>query len=253
MKKLSNYLLILALLIGSFAVHAQEDLSFLPPGLHKLTLEEFQKTPLVISKLPHYLEGKELNKSELLSYHTNTSYRAELYGDKNGKAKAVVFRKATAAEKEARESMMPKSNMNATDWQGKEPPRFVVNTLADKEVDLATLKGKIVVVNFWFVGCKPCIQEMPELNELTEAFKGKEVEFLAFALDSEDRLERFLEEKEFLYEVVPDARATAREYKISGYPSHMIIDQEGTVAFFQRGYRVGTGKILEREISKLLE
>ena len=253
MKNLTKFLLILLLLAVSPRLAAQDDLSYLPPGLHKLTPAELRQTPLVLSKLPHYHEGKELSKKEILPLLMNTEYAYELYGDKNGKAKAVVIRKATEEERKAKEAVAYKNRMVAPDWENKEAPRILATTLDGVEVDMATLKGKVVVLNFWFIGCKPCIQEMPELNELRNEFKGEEVVFLALALDKADRLESFLTEKEFLYQIIPEARGTAREYKISGYPSHMVINQEGIVKYFQRGYRNGTGKILEKQIAQLLE
>ena len=253
MKKLSNFLIILSLLAVSLAAHAQEDLSYLPPGLHKLTPEELTQMPLVVSKLPHFKDGKPVKKTDILSLLIDPNYSKDFYGDKNGKPKAVVIREATAAEKSAKEEVGPARGMGPTYWDDKPAPTFIVDTMDGREVNLTSLKGKVVVLNFWFIGCKPCVMEMPELNELTKAFEGQEVEFLAFALDKEDRIKQFLKEKEFIYQIVPEARSTAKEYKVSGYPTHMIIDQQGTVAFFQRGYKQGTGDILEREIAKLLK
>src|SRR5262249_39556362 len=72
----------------------------------------------------------------------------------------------------------------------KKPYPFDVVSLDGKHWSLAELKGKTVALNFWFVGCLPCREEIPVLNQLVEQYK--DVEFLGFALDDSDQLRDFL-------------------------------------------------------------
>jgi len=53
----------------------------------------------------------------------------------------------------------------------------------EKTYSLSSLKGKIFVINFWFLECKPCVIEIPELNKIVEKHKSEEVLFLAFAMN----------------------------------------------------------------------
>ena len=66
---------------------------------------------------------------------------------------------------------------------GLDAPDFSAADMNGKTYSLSSLKGKIVVINFWFVECKPCLIEMPDLNEIVEKYKSEEVVFLAFALN----------------------------------------------------------------------
>ena len=49
---------------------------------------------------------------------------------------------------------------------------FKVKTIGGKRLTLAELQGKVVVINFWFIGCAPCISEMPALNKLVDSKLG---------------------------------------------------------------------------------
>ena len=54
---------------------------------------------------------------------------------------------------------------------------FAAVDMNGNSYSLGILKGKVVVINFWFVECKPCVIEMPELNEIVEKYKSEEVVF----------------------------------------------------------------------------
>jgi thiol-disulfide isomerase/thioredoxin len=111
----------------------------------------------------------------------------------------------------------------------KNPPPFIVTTIDDEKFDLASLRGKVVVLNFWFIGCAPCRVEIPGLNQLVSEFKGKDVIFIAFANDSAPELQTFLKEKPFTYRIVADAGKTADAYDVSAYPTHLIIGKDGQI------------------------
>ncbi len=114
-------------------------------------------------------------------------------------------------------------------------PEFHVKTLEGEMLMLSALKGKVVVLNFWFVGCAPCRVEMPGLNTLTEEFKDEDVVFIAFALDNAEALREFLKVKEFTYRIVPDASKIASSYGVKVFPTHVIINKSGQVEFTLTG------------------
>jgi len=109
------------------------------------------------------------------------------------------------------------------------PPPFNVTSIDGEKLDLAALRGKVVVLNFWFIGCAPCRVEMPGLNQLVSEFKGKDVVFIAFATDAAEELQTFLKEKSFNYRIVPAASKTAEAYEVNAYPTHVIIGKDGQI------------------------
>ena len=110
-------------------------------------------------------------------------------------------------------------------------PGFEVKTLDGETLRLNELKGKVVVLNFWYIGCVPCHVEMPGLNKLVEEFKTGEVVFMAFALDDESRLREFLKKTTFNYMIVAGSSSISKQYGVSAYPTHVIINKQGLVEF----------------------
>lgn len=136
---------------------------------------------------------------------------------------------------------------------GTDAKNFETTDMDGNSLNLSEMKGSIVAVNFWFIGCKPCIMEMPELNEIVKKFDGKNVKFIAVALDSKGSLRAFQEEREFNYNIVPNGRSVSKIYDIQGYPTHCIIDQEGKIQYFKSAYSPKTAHELESTIARLLK
>ena len=130
---------------------------------------------------------------------------------------------------------------------------FTATDLEGNHYTQEELKGKIVVLNFWFVQCKPCVMEMLELNELVEKYRDEDVVFLAFALNGEQELRAFLRKKAFDYRIVPDSRDVAEQYFIAGFPTHLVINQAGEVAYRTMGLSPFTVSTVDKEISELLK
>ena len=105
---------------------------------------------------------------------------------------------------------------------------FDVVALDGKHWSLEELKGKTVALNFWFVGCLPCREEIPVLNQLVEQYK--DVIFLGFALDDSGQLRDFLKKYPFRYEIVPNSQKIADGFRVSGYPAHVLINPAGEIA-----------------------
>jgi thiol-disulfide isomerase/thioredoxin len=88
-----------------------------------------------------------------------------------------------------------------------------------------TLKGKTVVLKFWFIRCGACVAEMPRLNELVEEYRDhKDVLFLSMAFDTKEQLTTFLKTTRFLYATIPVPEAYVSEkVKVDAFPTHMIL------------------------------
>lgn len=113
-------------------------------------------------------------------------------------------------------------------------PAFSVTSLEGETFELAALRGKVVVLNFWFVGCQPCVEEMPKLNGLVDKFKNKDVVFIAPTWDNVSTLQAFLKEHPFKYHVVPNARDLILGSYRDGtgnvvFPMHLVIDRDGKI------------------------
>ncbi|MBX2917058.1 MAG: TlpA family protein disulfide reductase [Cyclobacteriaceae bacterium] len=113
---------------------------------------------------------------------------------------------------------------------GCKAPNFNVKTINGETLKLNELKGKVVVINFWFEGCAPCIAELPALNKLNDDFKTKEVVFIAFGRDDTKTIMDFLKRKEFNYKHVSSDHDLSMDYCIvAGWPTNMVLDKNGIV------------------------
>lgn len=114
-------------------------------------------------------------------------------------------------------------------------PFFNVESLTGGRIALDDFKGKYLVLNWWAISCRPCIAEMPGLNEMVEKYKTrKDVAFVAIAHDNKEKLENFFSDRTFNYE---QALSNAEAVALFGdsYPKHIIVDPHGLVTFYLEG------------------
>ncbi|WP_298899622.1 peroxiredoxin [uncultured Psychroserpens sp.] len=116
-----------------------------------------------------------------------------------------------------------------------------------------SLKGKVVVMNFWFIHCKPCVAEIPDLNKLKAEFKNKDVTFFAVALDSKASLDKFLEKTTFDFTIIPNGRVLARDLKIPHYPYNVILDKKGKLQYVSDVLSFNIMNRLKRKINGVLK
>jgi thiol-disulfide isomerase/thioredoxin len=207
--------------------------------------------------IPVYDQNEKKIDPEKVFEVIRSGYYLELYEDKHGNIKAAKLEEQTAEEKKAfketmekaREKMIPKGELI-----NKPLPELEFTDLEGNFYNLAALKGKVVVLNFWFISCKPCVIEIPELNEIVEHFKGqKEVVFLAFAKDNPEKLEAFLSKKPYQYKIIPNSKPFFQQLGIDSFPTHIIIDQESIIRFHQTSYTPDTKQTLITQIEKQLQ
>jgi peroxiredoxin len=76
------------------------------------------------------------------------------------------------------------SHQQQVSMTGQRAPDFSLKSLTGETVTLNQFKGKIVVLNFWFISCAPCREEMPLLNKIKSEFESKGVVFIGLPLDN---------------------------------------------------------------------
>lgn len=146
---------------------------------------------------------------------------------------------------------LPSFVAGAERWQGSQLPDFEFKTLEGRTITSKGASGRVTVMNFWFRGCKPCIMEIPELNELVEQFSGQNVDFFAFSQDPEAEAREAVSETHFTYEVVADSGVLHHELGVSAYPTHLVFDSEGSCVAAYQGYSPGIAKAIARDIQRI--
>jgi len=131
-------------------------------------------------------------------------------------------------------------------------PTFECMSLDEQRIDSDSLKGKVVVLNFWHTGCAPCRMEIPVLNRLVKEFDEGDVVFIAMALDDPETTKSFLMKHQFDYEVVPGAGHIASQFAVRAYPTHIIIDRGGRLDMKLTGASEDIDRRLSTVITRLL-
>ena len=122
-------------------------------------------------------------------------------------------------------------------WKTKAFPEFNLKDTKGSIVNSTDLRGSIVIINFWYVNCLPCVQEMPELNELVSYYKNRsDIKFLAFTPDNDNKVADFLSKHNFNYSIIPGVREFISKLGINSFPTHLIIDKNGIVHSEITGY-----------------
>lgn len=117
--------------------------------------------------------------------------------------------------------------------EGMSAPQFSVRTLDGRNIRLAELRGKVVVLAFWFIGCPACRSMEPALNAFKARFEGSDVLFLAMTTDPRDQLEKYLKKERFDYVQVSDAEAAMSKFSFRGFPKNIVIDKQGKIVYWR--------------------
>ncbi len=129
---------------------------------------------------------------------------------------------------------------------------FTAVDMEGKKYTIKELRGKVVVLNYWFIGCPPCRMEMPHLNDLVDEFKSKDVVFLGIALDNPNELAEFFKNFSFKYTIIPTGDHLAMRDGIEAFPTHVVIDKNGKILFHTAGYSASLKQALQKSIKKAL-
>jgi thiol-disulfide isomerase/thioredoxin len=123
---------------------------------------------------------------------------------------------------------------------------------------VSTLRGRVLVVEFWASWCGPCVEAMPRLDalrkELHAAGYGERFEVLAVGLDHQlEDAKRFLSVRPVSYPVVVDTVGIAsRKYGIWRMPATFLVDTDGTIRQIYHGYGPGFAADLRQRVLTLL-
>ena len=118
---------------------------------------------------------------------------------------------------------------------GEVPPPLGLETMLQAppstQASWASLKGKVVILEFWATWCGPCIAAIPHLNEMAALFKDQPVQFIAVTDEKAAVVAPFLKKKPMHAWVGLDTdRSMFKDYLISGIPHTVVVDREGKIA-----------------------
>ena len=113
----------------------------------------------------------------------------------------------------------PAPEISAKEWVNLKAP-----------LTLASLRGKVVLLEFWATWCGPCVQGIPHLNELQHKYTGKNFQLLTFVEEGRQTMDKFLKRTPVGYPIGLES-ATLEDYGISGIPHAFVVNQAGKIVW----------------------
>jgi len=242
-------------------LHSQEGKSILK-NCQKIDVKKFielKKNNPKVKTISVFENGNIISKKDFDSIARNgnrMNRKQTFYRDTISNNFIIVNRELTEKEIHKRKIVSENRLKNEKDLRKKLNGSIIkeldLEDINEKKYNLNSLKGKVIVLNFWFIQCKPCVAEFFELNELKNNFKSKPVEFFAVTFNNKKSLNTFFKKHKLDFTVIPNGRHIINQFKIPYYPYHLIIDQNGKIEYISDVLSLNVIKKVKRKINKLL-
>lgn len=133
-------------------------------------------------------------------------------------------------------------------------PDFTLKSNTGSNIRLAEQRGNVVMLNFWASWCAPCRQEMPHLNVLSEQYSPLGFTLLGINVDeNQQAANRAIDELKVAFPVLFDSdSSTADLLAIDAMPTTIIIDKDGNIRHWHRGYQRGYEDSYAKQIAQLI-
>jgi thiol-disulfide isomerase/thioredoxin len=115
-------------------------------------------------------------------------------------------------------------------------PVWETTDLRGQPYSMEALRGKVVVLDFWYRGCGWCIRAMPQIKQVAEHFADRPVAVLGMNIDEDPNDAEFVMDTMELNYPNLKARGIPAKYGVRGYPTLVVIDRQGVVRRFHVGY-----------------
>lgn len=142
--------------------------------------------------------------------------------------------------------------------QAQSPYDVEVKSIDGQSISLSeTLKGEIIILDFWTTWCKPCIRSIPKLVTLSEKYNEKQVQFIGVNEDSPrnvNKVKPMVKSLKIPYTVVLDTeQVLLREMMVRAYPTLLVMNRKGEVLYTHVGFSPGDEVELEQKINEYLK
>jgi thiol-disulfide isomerase/thioredoxin len=119
---------------------------------------------------------------------------------------------------------------------GKPAPDFQVASLTGDKLKLSSLKGKVVMIDFWATWCPPCREGLPITNKMHEKYSKQGLQVLTVSNEDAITVSDFIKENKYSFPAYLDTSGSAEStYKIEGIPTLVVIDAQGNLSSYMVG------------------
>jgi len=134
-------------------------------------------------------------------------------------------------------------------------PDFSFTTYQKQDISNASLRGKVVLVDFWGTWCPPCRESVPALRSLNKKYAGKAFQLVSVSSDDdEDVWKTFIKAERMDWSQYIDLPGEVlRAFKVESFPTFVVLDKDGVIRFRQSGEGPETEGELEDAINRYLK
>jgi len=170
-------------------------------------------------------------------------------------AEGIAELKAYAASPRiTRESSEAAQRIIANPIRARAPfaPDFTFLTLEGQKMSNATLRGKVVLLDFWGTWCGPCREAVPMLRTLEKEFSGQEFVLVGISDDDDEKaVRKFTQAQQMDWAEHVDASGDVMTaFKVESFPTFVVMDKDGVIRFRQSGFGPPIQADLEEAINK---
>lgn len=110
-------------------------------------------------------------------------------------------------------------------------PELALATLEGKTIDLASLRGRVVLVNFWAVWCPPCRKEMPSMSRLADRMQGRPFTILGVNAGEEPAdIRTYLKQVPAHFPILLDSEGNhLKPWQVFAFPTSYVVDKQGRI------------------------
>ncbi len=136
-------------------------------------------------------------------------------------------------------------------------PGVALNLLNGGKLDLQSLKGKVVLVDFWATWCVPCLSQIPIFNDLAKNYKDQGFVMMGISLDEQgaEVVKPFVKKQKMNYTIAVGDATVAELFKLpadTSLPVAFLIDKQGRIRFTHKGTSPKAREEFEAQIKQLL-
>lgn len=199
--------------------------------IYKITIDKINSFPTEV------LQKNDLNNDFIKTNFSNINITPKQPAENSWYYSTYIPEYKPSMEKEMLQ-LIPIGSL-APDWT---LPLYYKN----ENISLSDLKGKVILLDFWFKNCGPCIESIPHLNAINKKFKDKKFEILGInTWDAKKDVAWFCNKHQIAYTVLMNGKDIAEGYGVSAFPTLILIDKEGKVLY--------SGGFDQSKIEKLIE
>lgn len=187
--------------------------------------------------MPDLIIVKSRNRTfgdRISNYYSETRYFDYKVDQNNIAITSMAIPKGLHPQKA--QPVLPKAQLDLL-AAGSIAPDWILFDAKDKKMSLAQLKGKVIMMDFFFIGCFGCMEALKPLNKLHEKYRNKDVVMVSMTFrDNKKSVTEFKEDYNIKYPIYINAGDVVKSYNVEAFPTFYFIDKEGKIANVVVGY-----------------